>query len=88
MDREIEYELGFPSAKQEYGKISLHHDDVLAFTVRLIGQPKFRRLLVARYPVLFIDEYQDTDKDFIDALREHFLGKEESPLIGFFGDHW
>lgn len=87
-DREIEYELGFPSAKQEDRKISLHHDDVLAFTVRLIGQPKFRRLLVARYPVLFIDEYQDTDKGFVDALREHFLGKEESPLIGFFGDHW
>jgi DNA helicase-2/ATP-dependent DNA helicase PcrA len=87
-NREIEYELGFPSAKQEDGKISLHHDDVLAFSVRLIGQPKFRRLLVARYPVLFIDEYQDTNKEFVDALREHFLGKEESPLIGFFGDHW
>src|SRR5471032_2257222 len=28
-DREIEYELGFPSAKQEDRKISLHHDDVL-----------------------------------------------------------
>lgn len=86
--REIEYELGFPSAQPTDNKISLHHDDVLAFTVRLIGQPKFRRLFVARYPVLFIDEYQDTDKDFVDALQTHFLGKDESPLIGFFGDHW
>lgn len=87
-NREIEYELGFPSAKQEEGKISLHHDDVLAFTVRLMGQPKFRRLFAARFPVLFIDEYQDTDKSFVEALREHFLGNAEGPLIGFFGDHW
>lgn len=87
-EREIEYELGFPSAKAEEAKISLHHDDVLAFTVRLMGQEKFRRIFAARYPVLFIDEYQDTDKDFVDSLRAHFIGKEGSPLIGFFGDHW
>jgi DNA helicase-2/ATP-dependent DNA helicase PcrA len=86
--REITYELGYPSAKRDEKEISLHHDDILALTVKLMGMPKFRRLLVSRYPVVFIDEYQDTDKGFVQALREHFLGKNESPLIGFFGDHW
>ena len=86
--REIGYELGFPSAKPEDKEISLHHDDVLALTVKLMGMPKFRRLLVSRYPVVFIDEYQDTNKHFVEALREHFIGKEGSPLLGFFGDHW
>lgn len=86
--REIEYELGYPSAKKEEKTISLHHDDILILTVKLMGQAKFRRLFTARYPVLFIDEYQDTDKDFVAALHTHFLGKGESPLIGFFGDHW
>jgi DNA helicase-2/ATP-dependent DNA helicase PcrA len=86
--RDIEYELGFPSAKAEDSTITLHHDDVLAFMVRLMAQPKFRRLFATRYPVLFIDEYQDTNKDFVESIRTHFLGKGGSPLIGFFGDHW
>lgn len=86
--RDIEYELGFPSAKHEDSTITLHHDDVLAFMVKLMAQPKFRRLFATRYPVVFIDEYQDTNKDFVEAIRTHFLGKAGSPLIGFFGDHW
>jgi DNA helicase-2/ATP-dependent DNA helicase PcrA len=86
--REIGYELGFPSAKREEKEISLHHDDVLALTVKLMGMPKFRRLLVSRYPIVFIDEYQDTNRHFVEALRAHFIGKDGSPLLGFFGDHW
>jgi DNA helicase II / ATP-dependent DNA helicase PcrA len=86
--RSIEYELGFPSARQEDKAISLHHDDVLVLTVRLMEKQKFRRLLVTRYPIIFIDEYQDTAKDFVIALQTYLLGKEKSPLIGFFGDHW
>jgi len=86
--REINYELGYPSAKNEEQKISLHHNDVLALTVKLMEQVKFRRLLVARYPILFIDEYQDTDKNFMNSLKTHFLDKEEGLLIGLFGDDW
>lgn len=86
--RGIAYELGFPSAKPEDKEISLHHDDVLALTVKLMGMPKFRGLLASRYPVVFIDEYQDTDRDFVQALQTHFIGKDGSPLLGFFGDHW
>lgn len=86
--RPIEYDLGFPSASPEDGAVSLGHNDVLGLIVRLMIQPKFRRIFAARYPVLFIDEYQDTDKEFVGSLLEHFVGKADSPLIGFFGDHW
>jgi DNA helicase-2/ATP-dependent DNA helicase PcrA len=86
--RAVEYELGYPSAKPEDIKVSLSHDDVLALAVKLMAQPKFRHLFVARYPVLFIDEYQDTNKEFVSALLEYFLDKGEHLLIGFFGDHW
>jgi DNA helicase II / ATP-dependent DNA helicase PcrA len=68
--------------------LSLYHDDVLALTVKLLASLKFRRLLTARYPILLIDEYQDTDKGLADALATHFLGTNEGPLMGFFGDHW
>lgn len=86
--RAIDYELGYPSAKMEDKEISLHHNDVLSLTVKLMEQAKFRRLFIARYPILFIDEYQDTNTDFVAALKSHFLDTEEHPLIGIFGDHW
>ena len=39
----------------------MHHDDVLYFTYKLIEkQPRIIKLLVARFPYLLIDEYQDS----------------------------
>jgi DNA helicase-2/ATP-dependent DNA helicase PcrA len=86
--RPIEYDLGYPSAAPEDSTVSLGHNDVLGLIVKLMRLPKFRWIFAARYPVLFIDEYQDTDKEFVGSLLEHFVGKADSPLIGFFGDHW
>ncbi|MBB5018077.1 DNA helicase-2/ATP-dependent DNA helicase PcrA [Chitinivorax tropicus] len=86
--REIEYELGFASARKEYPKVSLHHDDVLLLMVGLMDQPKFRKLLVSRYPVIFIDEYQDTNRQFVSSIIDNCVRKGEGPLIGFFGDNW
>ena len=67
---------------------ALHHNDVLVLAVKLFAQPKFRMALASRHPILFIDEYQDTDKAIADALKTDVLGADQGPLIGFFGDHW
>ena len=85
-NRIVEYDLGHRTVSDTH--VSLWHNDVIALTVALMEEPKFRSLLAARYPVLFVDEYQDTNKDFAEALKKHFLGKGEGPRIGFFGDHW
>ncbi|HVN96856.1 MAG TPA: UvrD-helicase domain-containing protein [Syntrophorhabdaceae bacterium] len=69
-------------------QISLHHDDVLDLTFKLMNYEKFRTRLVTRYPILFIDEYQDTNVKIAQALRSHFLDSGQGPLMGFFGDHW
>ncbi len=84
--RRIDYELGHRRIEEE--RLLLHHDDVLSLTVALMGQAKFRRLFVNRYPFLLIDEYQDTAKNFASAIATHFLDNGEGPLVGFFGDHW
>jgi DNA helicase II / ATP-dependent DNA helicase PcrA len=84
--QKIDYDLGYRTVDEKC--ISLGHDDVLSLAVELMKESKFRYLLTTRYPILFIDEYQDTDKKFADALVDFFIGKDESPLIGFFGDHW
>jgi len=53
-----------------------------------LEKAKFRRVLADRYPIVFIDEYQDTDREVASALLQQVLGSNESPLLGFFGDHW
>ncbi|MCW1985385.1 UNVERIFIED_ORG: DNA helicase-2/ATP-dependent DNA helicase PcrA [Sphingomonas sp. R1F5B] len=85
-DRTIRYELGYPRVTPE--EVTLKHDDVLLLMIELLARPKFRRVLAARYPVLLIDEYQDTDAGIVEALKAHFLDTGTGPIIGLFGDHW
>lgn len=85
-DRSVEYSLGHRSIREH--RVSLHHDDVLPLTIKLMENVKFRRLMADRYPIILIDEYQDTDANWVEAIKEHFLGKADAPLFGFFGDHW
>ncbi|MDY0275491.1 MAG: UvrD-helicase domain-containing protein [Desulfomicrobium sp.] len=85
-ERAVEYTLGHRSIREQH--IYLHHNDVLPLTIKLMENVKFRRLVAERYPIILIDEYQDTDADWVEAIKKHFLGQPNSPLFGFFGDHW
>ncbi|MGM0835885.1 MAG: UvrD-helicase domain-containing protein [Bacillota bacterium] len=82
----IRYDTGIP--KITNNEIMLGHQDVLTLTTLLMEDIKFRKLLSSKYPIIFIDEYQDTDNNIVDSLKSHFLDDETSPLFGFFGDHW
>lgn len=82
----IGYELGHRRVTET--EILLHHDDVLKLMVGLLEYPKFRRILVTRFPVLFVDEYQDTDRHFAESLVRNFIERGDGPLIGLFGDSW
>lgn len=86
--KKIIYELGHRKIKD--GTISLHHDDVITLTIRLLNSVKFRQIIIDRYPIILIDEYQDTDKDWVKEIKKNFLDLDNdiSPLFGFFGDHW
>jgi DNA helicase II / ATP-dependent DNA helicase PcrA len=85
-NRTVEYELGHRSINEH--RVSIHHDDVLFLTIALMDNATFRRILTSKYPIILIDEYQDTNGGWIDSIKTHFLGQESSPLFGFFGDHW
>jgi len=84
--RRVHYELGYPSVADE--QVTIRHEDVLALMIKAMALPKFRAVLTARYPILLIDEYQDTDAAFVNALKAWFLDHGEGPVIGLFGDHW
>lgn len=84
--RAVEYSLGHRSIREH--RVSIHHDDVLPLTISLMAHEKFRRMITARFPIILVDEYQDTDSCWVEAIKTHFLGQPGSPLFGFFGDHW
>jgi DNA helicase-2/ATP-dependent DNA helicase PcrA len=69
-------------------EVSISHDHVISLAVSLLERDKFRRVWVSRFPILLLDEYQDTSKDLVDALRRHLLEEESRLQIGLFGDHW
>ncbi|KXV02789.1 DNA helicase II [Gluconobacter potus] len=85
-DQRVDYSFGFFGVDE--ARITLHHDDVPAYLAALLGNPKFQRIFASLYPVLFIDEYQDTDPLVMDALSDHFFEPRVGPITGLFGDHW
>ncbi len=85
-DRTVEYNQGYRSIRDD--QVSIHHDDVLPLTISLMEHEKFRRMLTSQYPIILVDEYQDTDSDWIEAIKTRFLGQASTPIFGFFGDHW
>lgn len=85
-ERPVVYDRGFFRIDED--KISLAHDDIPALMARLLSHEKFKRLLTQRFPIMFIDEYQDTDCDFMAAIEEYVFNGDGGPLVGLFGDHW
>lgn len=82
----VDYELGHRAI--EDGKLHLHHDDIFPVLIRLLDNAKFRTALTSRFPIILVDEYQDTHAALIEAFERHFFGKPNAPLFGFYGDHW
>lgn len=65
----------------------IYHDDLLGVAhVMFRSHPMLARLVAARYPFIFVDEYQDTDPMVIELLMDHLYRADPRPVIGFFGD--
>ncbi len=83
---EVQYTLGH--RYKENGILYLFHDDVLKLFCVLLDNAKFRRIFADKYPLILIDEYQDSYKPIIDRFISYFISKRERPQFGFFGDAW
>lgn len=83
---EVSYTLG--NRYKENGIQYLYHDDVLKLFCLLLDNAKFRRILTDKYPLILIDEYQDSYKPIIDRFIDFFISKGKGPQFGFFGDAW
>ncbi|SMR76649.1 MULTISPECIES: UvrD-helicase domain-containing protein [Stenotrophomonas] len=66
---------------------SLNHSEVIAMTADfLAGKPGLRRILVTTFPVLLIDESQDTSRQLMDSLLGVEVDHRTRFCLGLFGD--
>ena len=82
--KSVEYSLG--TKYIEKGVLYLFHNDVIKLFAKFLDNKKFRRLLSLKYPIILIDEYQDSFKIITDKFIEHFVEGSNSIQFGFFGD--
>lgn len=83
----VKYDLGHRFIDEE-NNIHLHHDDVISLFVWLLDKKKFRDIFTHCYPLILIDEYQDSFAAIIDKFKEYFIRHQRGPQFGFFGDAW
>jgi DNA helicase-2/ATP-dependent DNA helicase PcrA len=68
-------------------KDSLNHSEVISIAADFIkSKTLFKLILLNKFPVILIDESQDTKKELIDALFELQSQYKEKLSLGLFGD--
>lgn len=85
-DQRVEYSRGYRRVNESV--ISLDHDDVPALAAALLSRPKFVTRLKSEYPIVLIDEYQDTNNALAESIVTHCIASSKGPVFGFFGDDW
>lgn len=69
------------------GKNSMNHAEVISISATfLVNKPLMQQLLMRKYPVLLIDESQDTQKDLLDAFFAVQKQHPETFVLCLFGD--
>lgn len=70
--------------KMVWGKSHLHHEDVLFFSYQLIHKfPFIADVLQAKFPYIFIDEFQDSNPIQVEIIKKIAI---EKTIIGIIGD--
>lgn len=68
-------------------KDSLNHEEVIKITAYFVqNKPLMQSILVRKYPILLIDESQDTKKELVDAFFEVQEKQSANIVLGLFGD--
>ncbi|RXG21960.1 UvrD-helicase domain-containing protein [Leeuwenhoekiella aequorea] len=78
------------SGYRDFEQGSLHHDDVITLSLQMFkNYTALTQILGQKYPYIFIDEYQDTASETVDAIVNYLLERNKSKLlVGFYGDSY
>lgn len=68
------------------GRDSLNHGEVISLCADFLSRPLMQEIFVSRYPILFIDESQDTNKSLMDVFLDIQRAYPTRFMLGLFGD--
>ncbi len=72
------------NANYKEGKFS--HDALIVIAEKIFSSyPKIIKIITDLYPIIFVDEYQDTQEETINILL-NYVNKNKQVVLGFFGD--
>lgn len=72
---------------ENVGYDSLSHSEVIKMSTEFIStEPTMQDILTAKFPIILIDESQDTKKELVDALLSICERYKKNFIIGMFGD--
>lgn len=83
---EVQYTFGH--RYQDNDILYLFHEDVIVLFSALLDNAKFRYMFADKYPLILIDEYQDSFKNIMDKFIKYFISEQKGPQFGLFGDSW
>jgi len=64
----------------------ISHDEIIDLSMRIFSSYSvIRKLIADNYPIIFVDEYQDTFPEVVNILLDNLLSTDKI-LFGFFGD--
>lgn len=68
-------------------KDSLNHSEVISLAAYFIStKDLFKKIVITKFPIILIDESQDTKKELMDALFELQSSNKDKFSLGLFGD--
>lgn len=71
----------------DYGKGQIGHADILKMVPHmLMTQPLLVKVVASRFPIIFVDESQDTESEVVKSLTHLYRTVQGDFLLGFFGD--
>lgn len=86
----IKIEYNHISGRDILNEYSIGHDTVLIYANRIIHEyDMIKKIIIEKFPFIFVDEYQDTSEEVIDTLRDlaaYADNRNLNFIIGLFGD--
>lgn len=86
--KKVRYTLGVKYYDEKDNCLYLGHNEILKLFSTLLDNSKFQKILSNKYPLILIDEYQDSNKEIIDKFINYYISKNTGIQFGFFGDSW
>lgn len=68
------------------GRASLNHGEVISLCANFLSRPLMQEVFISQYPILLIDESQDTNKNLMDVFLDIQQCHASRFMLGLFGD--